>query len=101
MFQPGANMNIGGAFTGRSQPMSNTYHPMDDEMDCLRDFEMQVQPDGMQYIETYREAGSDQFLIQAPEAFPLSAEQIVESHEEVQQKASNSVHNSEELTLEL
>lgn len=55
----------------------------------------------MQYIETYREAGSDQFLmIQAPEA--LSDEQNVESHDVIQHKASNnSVHTAEDLTLEL
>lgn len=100
MFQTGANLG-GGAFTGRSQPVSNNY-PMDDEMDCIRDFEMQVQPDAMQYIETYREAGSDdQFLmIQAPEA--LSNEQNDESHDVIQHKASNnSVHTAEDLTLEL
>ena len=56
----------------------------------------------MQYIETYREAGSDdQFLmIQAPEA--LSDEQNDESHDVIQHKASNnSVHTAEDLTLEL
>ena len=72
MFQPGSqrdSVQDSGPFTQRSMPVSNnggaiaraSITPQQDEMEMLRNNQMMPnEPEMFQYMETYREVGSDQ-----------------------------------------
>ena len=101
MFQPGNNNNMqmaqdqqlmGGTFTGRSQPLMNQMM-MGDEMDFIRDNQMSVEPQVLQFIETYREAGSDdQFQSQPNEVLE---QEIAEFHDDI--RSDSGVIDEEQL----